>query len=438
MLTTSSQSLQQYLSKNSFTFCLYAIVAACSTYAFMYGFRKPVAVGMYDDTTSLGITLKVLYLGAQIVGYALSKFIGIKVISELKSHGRAKAIILLVLLAWLALLGFALTPSPYSAVFMLLNGLPLGMVWGVVFSYLEGRRTTEILAAGLCTSFIVASGLVKSAGSYLMLELSINENWMPFLTASLFLPLLVLSVWMLDQLPAPDKQDIALRKKRIPMNKAHRKDMLGSLGLGLLLLVFGYVLLTILRDLRDSFAANIWFETGFENAPALFTMTELPVALVVLITVALLKLIKGNRNAIFANHFLILFGFIITLLASLAYNAFMIGPVSWMVLNGIGLYLAYVPFTTSLFERIVADSNKPANVGFLTYLADSFGYLGTVAVMFYQSFVIASINWNEFLTNLSIITGVFGILLTLCSLVFFYLKDVSFSKPRQTLHKSAS
>ncbi len=139
--------LQSYLSRNSVLFCIYTIIAACSTYAFMYGFRKPIAVGLFQEESLFGLSLKALYLASQIFGYALSKFIGIKIISELQSHGREKAILFLVTIAWLALLGFALIPAPWNCVFMLINGLPLGMVWGIVFSYLEGRRVTEVLAS---------------------------------------------------------------------------------------------------------------------------------------------------------------------------------------------------------------------------------------------------------------------------------------------------
>ena len=96
MLSVFGNQIQNKLSRNTLLFCLYAIVTACSTYAFMYGFRKPIAVGLYADTTILGLTLKTLYLTAQIVGYALSKFIGIKVIAELQNHGRAKTILALI------------------------------------------------------------------------------------------------------------------------------------------------------------------------------------------------------------------------------------------------------------------------------------------------------------------------------------------------------
>ncbi|MDK1287955.1 DUF5690 family protein [Pseudoalteromonas umbrosa] len=427
------KQIQNQLSANTFLFCSYAIVAACSTYAFMYGFRKPVAVGLYQEVTWLGLSLKTLYLTAQILGYALSKFIGIKVISELKSHGRAKATLALVFFAWFALLGFAITPSPWNAVFMLLNGLPLGMVWGIVFSYLEGRRVTEILAAGLCTSFILASGIVKTVASILLLDYNVSEIWMPFVTASMFLPFLCASVWMLDQLPPPNQSDIEQRCKRVPMNKASRIELLKLLGFGITMLIFGYILLTILRDLRDSFAADVWQATGLSGAPGLFTLTELPIAIVVLIIIALLKLVKNNHTAMIINHFLIFLGFIITLLSSLAYEHSYIGPISWMILNGIGLYLAYVPFTTSLFDRLIATFNRPANVGFLTYLADSFGYLGTVGVMVYQSTSTHTINWNIFLRDLGILTGVTGGVLTLSSLAFFLYKERKTDKELHSL-----
>ncbi|MCF6442151.1 DUF5690 family protein, partial [Pseudoalteromonas luteoviolacea] len=417
------KQIQNRLSTNTLLFCIYAIVAACSTYALMYGFRKPVAVGLYQDITWLGLSLKTVYLTAQILGYALSKFIGIKVISELQSHGRAKATLALVLFAWFALLGFAVTPSPWNAVFMLLNGLPLGMVWGIVFNYLEGRRVTEILAAGLCTSFILASGLVKTVASILLLDFNVSEIWMPFVTASMFLPFLCVSVWMLDQLPPPNQDDIKQRCKRVPMNKASRKELLKLLGFGITMLILGYILLTILRDLRDSFAADVWQATGLSGEPALFTLTELPIAVVVLVIIALLKLVKNNHTAMIINHFLICLGFVITLLSSTAYEHHQIGPISWIVFNGIGLYLAYVPFTTSLFERLIATFNRPANVGFLTYLADSFGYLGTVGVMVYQSTYNHTINWNVFLRDLGYFTGMVGTVLTLLSLGFFLHKE---------------
>ena len=74
---------------------------------------------------------------------------------------------------------------------MFLNGIPLGMVWGLVFSFLEGRKTSDLLGAGLSCSYIVASGAVKAVGLGFV-GIGVSEFWMPALTGGCFLPLFLL------------------------------------------------------------------------------------------------------------------------------------------------------------------------------------------------------------------------------------------------------
>ena len=81
---------------------------------------------------------------------------------------RAFGILLLIVWAELALLLFGLTPRPWNAVWLFANGLSLGMVFGLVLGFLEGRRVTEALTAGLCCSFILADGVMKSLGTWLL------------------------------------------------------------------------------------------------------------------------------------------------------------------------------------------------------------------------------------------------------------------------------
>lgn len=148
------------------------MVAAFGTYFCMYGFRKPFTTIADEPGQVLvwGLSFKVVLVISQTLGYMLSKFIGIKVISEMPRQRRAAAILVLIGCAELALLGFGLLPRPWSAVCLFLNGLPLGMVFGLVLGFLEGRRATEALAAGLCTSFILADGMTKSVGSWLLAQ----------------------------------------------------------------------------------------------------------------------------------------------------------------------------------------------------------------------------------------------------------------------------
>src|SRR5262249_6511954 len=127
--------------------------------------------------------------------------------------------------------------------------VPLGMVFGLVLGFLEGRRHTEALTAGLCASFIFADGAVKSAGAAL-LAAGVSEFWMPAVTGLLFVPPIVLSTWMLTRVPGPTALDVAARSERAPMGRADRRAFFWRYAPGLVLLVVVYLLVTILRSVR--------------------------------------------------------------------------------------------------------------------------------------------------------------------------------------------
>jgi hypothetical protein len=154
------------------TLALWAISAAFTAYFCMYAFRKPFAAAPFEGE-AFGLQLKIALVLSQVIGYALSKFIGIRLVSETPARRRAITLIALIALAELALVTFGLAGPRGKVVAMFFNGLPLGAVWGLVFAFLEGRRTTELLGAGLSASYIVASCVVKGVGTELM-ELGIQ------------------------------------------------------------------------------------------------------------------------------------------------------------------------------------------------------------------------------------------------------------------------
>ncbi|HTT84015.1 MAG TPA: DUF5690 family protein, partial [Rhizomicrobium sp.] len=197
--------------------------AAFLAYASMYAFRKPFTAAEFEGLRYAGVDYKVWLVIAQVMGYMLSKVRGITWIAEIQRQRRARTLAGLIGFSWLALLGFALTPAPWNIPFLFLNGLPLGMVWGVIFGYLEGRRGTEMMGACMCASFIVGSGVVKTVGMWLMVRWHVSEFWMPFVTGLLFIVPLYTSTWVLEHLPPPDAADIAARSMRIPMDAKTRR-----------------------------------------------------------------------------------------------------------------------------------------------------------------------------------------------------------------------
>lgn len=395
-------------------FTIYALTAAFGVYFCMYAYRKPFTAATFDN--------KELLVIAQVIGYLISKFYGIKFISELSGQKRAYLVAYLIGFAHLMLLAFAYIPyalRSYDFVLLFLNGLPLGVIWGIVFSYLEGRKFTEVLAAGLTVSFIISSGFVKSVGKALMTDYGIGAYTMPFASGVIFLPFLLLFVWMLAQIPPPNPEDIALRAKRTPMTAASRKQFFHVFAPGLLLLIVSYMLFTAYRDIRETFANEIWTELGISD-PAIFTRTELPVGIVIGVVMAVCFRIKDNVKAFKFYHWLVIVGLGLILSATLAFSAGVINSTAWMVLIGIGAYMAYVTFASVMFDRLMgAYRESRGNAGFMIYVVDAAGYLGSVLIMGYKLGAQPNLNWYEFFLTGSYLVSTIGIAMMCISLLYF-------------------
>jgi MFS family permease len=437
LLQTKTESVITKWLKNShgFLFSLYATLTAFCLYTCVYAFRKTYSAATFEGISYAGIDYKVWLVTAQVVGYALSKFIGIKVISELKAHSRSFGILLMVAIAGASWLLFGLVPAPYNIIFLFTNGLPLGMIWGMVFSYLEGRRFTEVLGAGLSVSFIFSAGLCKSVGGFIIRDWGTSETWMPFVASTLFILPLLLFLWLLDKLPPPSALDEQLRTKRQPMNGEERKDFVKSFLPGIVLFVLGYMLLTTFREFRDNFSAEIWKTLGYGNSPAIFTQTEIPVSIVVLIVMGSIMVIKNNKLALMVNHGIIIFGMMLIGLATYFFEIGQLTAPVWMALIGLGLYLGYVPFNSIFFDRLLAAFNYAGTVGFIMYVADSFGYLGSVGVLFFKQFGYANLSWLNFFIRAGYFISVTGTLLIIGSMVYFHFKQRSWSADQRQVNQ---
>lgn len=399
-------------------FVLYSSLSAFALYTCMYGFRKPYTAASFKGMSLFGIDFKALLVIVQTAGYAISKFYGIRFIAGMRAEKRAGYIVLLILIAWAALLLFAIVPPPYNFVFMFINGLPLGMVWGLMFGYLEGRRVTELLGAVAATSFIFASGIAKTVGKWLTLH-GITEFWMPFVAGALFILPLLLSTWLLKQTPPPTAEDVASRTIRLPMTKEQRRNFLRIFGYAMIPMIIAYALLTVLRDFTEDFANELWSETGYGKSADIFANTSTIVGLVVLGVLGGFFLIRNNYKAFQLNNVIIIGGFILAAASTAAFHVHLISSPVWVITASAGLYLGYVPYNCLYFERMIAAYRIPGNVGFLIYIADAFGYLGTVVVLLVKQFVHFKYTWVDFFTGLFYVSAFAGVILVLWASVLF-------------------
>jgi hypothetical protein len=423
MATSTESTLTSRLrNANGFWFTLYAAFTAFCLYTCVYAFRKTFTAATFDGLFYWGISYKVWLITFQVVGYGMAKFAGIKIISELHANARASGILLMVTIAAASWFFFAIVPPPYNLIFLFANGFPLGMVWGMVFGYMEGRRMTEVLGAALSVSFIFSGGLCRTVGGILMRDWGVSEFWMPFVAAAVFaLPLLIF-LWLVDKIPAPSVLDEELRTKRQPMDNSKRKKFLRTFLPGIVLFVLAYMLLTAFRDFRENFSSDVWRNLGYGDSPAIFTQTETPVSLAVLVIMGSIMLIKNNKKALMVNHLIIMAGMVLIGISTLLFQNKSIDAPLWMVLIGTGLYMGYVPFNSIFFDRLIAAFRYVGTVGFIMYVADAFGYVGSVGVLFLKEFTAAEMSYIDLFISGGYMISVAGSLLILASMWYFHKK----------------
>lgn len=386
-------------------FIVWAGGAALLSYSLVYALRKPYTAAAFDGIEFLGMDYKVLVTMVQILGYLIAKFIGIKLISELKRENRFRFFIGSVLLAQASLILFGLIPSPYNVIAMFINGLSLGCMWGVIFSFIEGRRVTDLLASLLGVSIVIASGASKSVGLFVLNELNVDPYWMPALIGAFAIPLLILMAYLLKKLPAPTKEDIELRAERVTLNGEQRKALFKKYSTILIFLFLGNLLLVILRDIKEDFLVNIIDMSN--HSSWLFAQVDSLVTIIILVLFALLTFFRNNFHVIIGLLGLVVGSCVFMSYVSYNHETLQLSTVSWLFVQSITLYISFLAFQTIFFERFIACFKVKGNVGFFVVIIDFLGYVGTVIFLLIKGILHrgTDTNWFNFYNDIAFIVS---------------------------------
>ena len=135
------------------------------------------------------------------------------------------------------------------------------------------------------------------------------------------------------------------------------------------------------------------------------------------------------------NHFIVLVGMIMVGLSTWAFERELVSPPTWMILVGMGLYFGYIQFNSIFFDRLIATFKYVSTVGFLIYLADSFGYIGSVGLLVFKEFGHAELSWLEFFITSGYVLSIVGSVLISLSLVYFISKYKTWTFPQTSKTK---
>ena len=401
-------------------FILWMGGTALLSYSLVYALRKPFTAAEFEGLTVAGMDYKIVVSIIQLIGYVCAKLFGIKYISELQPQNRLKFIIGSAALSEASLLAFGLLPLPYNIVALFFNGLSLGCMWGVIFSFLEGRRTTDILASIMGVSMALSSGVAKSLGLYALNQLHVSEFWMPALIGGCALPCLALLGYVLQSLPKPSEEDRALKAERMTLDGRQRWALFKNYMPFLSIILVANFLLVALRDIKEDFLVKIFDVAGSGYSSWIFAQLDSIVTLIILIIFGLMFFVRNNMRVLLILLSLVILGMLTMSFISLRYEALQLSPVVWLFIQSLCLYLAYLCFQTIFFDRFIACFRIRGNVGFFIVLIDFIGYLGTVIVLAIKEFLNPDINWLSFYNQLAGYVGLGCSVLFVGAWVYLY------------------
>lgn len=384
-------------------FVLWAGGTALLSYSLVYALRKPFTAAEFAGMQVCGMDYKIAVSIVQLLGYVSAKLLGIKFISELRPEGRLRFIIGSAALSEFSLILFGLLPTPYNIAALYFNGLSLGCMWGVLFSFLKGRRTTDLLTSIMGVSMALSSGVAKSLGLYALDQLHVSEFWMPALVGAAAFPLLCLTGWTMTRFPRPTAADIASRSERVTLDR-HERRALFRRFMPLLILLFGAnLLLTVQRDVKEDFIVCI-IDVSTVSSWA-FAQINSMATLVLLAIFALLASTYSHLKVLCI--LLLLSTCVMGTLAVLGASGSGSGlsTTAWLFFQSLCLDMAYLSFQTIFFERFIACFKIRGNVGFFIITIDFVGYLGTLALLLFKEGYASHIGWSTFYDHMSLYIG---------------------------------
>ena len=397
-------------------FIVWAGGAALVSYALVYALRKPFTAATFEGLEFLGMDYKTATSIVQIAGYVLSKLLGIKLVSELQRRHRLPFLIGSVAMAELSLLAFGLLPVPWNIVALFFNGLSLGCMWGVIFSYLEGRRLSGVLASVMGMSIACSSALAKSAGLYLIRDLGVDPFWMPAIIGGVAFVLLVVLAFALNALPDPSAEDRAACAERVPMDGRQRRQIFLRFAPLLTMLFAANLFVTVIRDIKEDFLVNI-VDTSQLSAWA-FSGVDAVVTAIILLLFLAVSLIRSHLNVLCTLLVLVLVSMFALVYVAWNYDWLALSPLAWLFVQSLGVYTAFLSFQTLFFERFVACYHIRGNVGFFIVTIDFIGYVGTVGVLVFKELFAGELDWLAFYNSMVVWLGLASCLLFAGSLLW--------------------
>ena len=226
-------------------------LSCAGSYMLTYFWRYPVFMlppAILHQPVLPSLDLQACLSLAFIIGFGAAKLPAAAIASSaFFFRNRLRVLLLLMTLsALIEGLGLMVQTPAVMILAVFVSAFFSSWLWGMMLTYLEGRRATErhVAVATLC---LIYAGNAARGTASAVLDAGVPPAWMPALVSGCaWLPACALLV-LLDRSPKPSAADEAARCRRSPMDGAARRRFLMTWAGGLGTLILAYALLVGLR-----------------------------------------------------------------------------------------------------------------------------------------------------------------------------------------------
>ena len=379
-------------------------IAFCASlaYALSYFWRYPIFILpetiLHQRFATVGGTdldLQAAFSLAFILGFGVAKpFAAVVVSSRLFFSRRIVALSFLLaasmLVECVGLPVFAGAPGAQVAC-VFVSSFFSSWLYGAAATYLEGRRTTEVLLAVL-SFFLIYAGNLSRGTAALVLQAGCPPLLMPLAIGAVACPISIALYVAVDRAPPPSAADVATRSKRTAMTGAQRAAFLRRWGVFVAPQCAAYALLTGIRSVRDLYSQQIFAESlGVAEAPPyVFLIADLPGAICGGAVLLLLSRVPSNERAVFFNLGAQAASAVLLLSSTILFALKGLPGLAWQLAAGTGIFVPYLVMQTPIFERLLAVAQSEGTLSFLIFLSDGIGYVVSITLLLYRDFAPAT------------------------------------------------
>jgi hypothetical protein len=353
-----------------------------------YFVRSPIFIVPMEEFEPIwGLDFKTCLTLASEIGKLVSKVLGLLVVSRISRNSRLIIIITFNVLAMLLIsLPFAFLEQIYQLVGMFLAMSMLSATFGMIVLYFEGRRLTETLATLSSISYLFGTGIAKSTGAFFLNYVS--PRFMPLTVSLTFLPISLVALVLLDQVPDPDSKDIAHRSKRSAMPLKDQANFIMKFNIGIITVMLLNLGVLLVRNFRDYFAPEIYFYALQREVPEeTYLGADVFGGVIAMLSLIFIPKVRNHKIAFYLMTGFTLLGGLILLGFTLLFHWGFVTGLPWLLSLAAGMWLIYLPINSAaLWDRLFAITRLPGTGAFLIYAVDILGGIGTIVLMTWKLF----------------------------------------------------